>query len=65
MDGHGNSRANVQARAAMQEGAQPGMRWIAEELLRFEREVSVLVVRGVDGAIRTYPLVDNVHEAGI
>jgi len=55
----------TQARAAMQEGAQPGMRWIAEELLRFEREVSVLVVRGVDGAIRTYPLVDNVHEAGI
>jgi len=53
------------AQAALTAAAQPGTRWIAEELLRFEREVSVLVVRGADGAICTYPLVENVHEAGI
>ena len=42
-----------------------GSRWILEEWLPFEREVSVLVVRGVDGASRTYPVVENVHEGGI
>ena len=49
----------------LQQGAQPGMRWIAEEFLPFEREVSMLVVRGGDGAVSTYPLVENVHEEGI
>lgn len=44
---------------------RPGSRWILEEWLPFEREVSVLVVRGVDGASRTYPVVENVHEGGI
>ena len=45
--------------------ARPGSRWILEEWLPFEREVSILVVRGADGASRTYPLVENVHEDGI
>lgn len=44
---------------------RPGARWILEEWLPFEREVSILVVRGADGASRTYPLVENVHEDGI
>lgn len=44
---------------------RPGSRWILEEWLPFEREVSILVVRGADGATRTYPLVENVHEDGI
>lgn len=31
----------------------------------FEKEVSVLVVRGEDGNVRVYPVVENVHEDGI
>lgn len=44
---------------------KPGLRWILEEYLSFEREVSILVVRGADGAMRTYPVVENIHEDGI
>ena len=44
---------------------RPGLRWILEEYLSFGREVSILVVRGADGAMRTYPVVENVHEDGI
>lgn len=42
-----------------------GSRWILEAWLPFERELSILVVRDMDGAVRTYPLVENVHEEGI
>ena len=42
-----------------------GSRWILEEWLPFEREVSILVVRSIDGSMRIYPLVENVHEDGI
>lgn len=42
-----------------------GSRWILEECLSFEREVSILVVRSSDGTMRTYPLVENVHEGGM
>lgn len=44
---------------------RPDARWILEEWLPFERELSILVVRGADGASQTYPLVENVHEEGI
>lgn len=44
---------------------RPDSRWILEEWLPFERELSILVVRGADGASQTYPLVENVHEDGI
>jgi 5-(carboxyamino)imidazole ribonucleotide synthase len=36
-----------------------------EEFLQFEKELSVLVVRGHDGERRVYPVVENLHEAGI
>ncbi|MBA2486806.1 MAG: 5-(carboxyamino)imidazole ribonucleotide synthase [Nitrospira sp.] len=44
---------------------RPGSRWILEEFLLFEREVSILVVRSIDGTMRTYPLVENIHEDGM
>lgn len=50
---------------ALSESARPGMRWIVESLVPFERELSILVVRGVDGQSCTYPLVENEHEEGI
>jgi len=40
-------------------------RWIIEQFLPFEKELSVLVVRGSDGNRRFYPVAENVHEAGI
>lgn len=40
-------------------------RWILEQLIEFERELSVLAVRGSNGECRTYPVVENRHERGI
>lgn len=45
--------------------AHPQHRWIVEQFLPFEKELSVLVVRGSDGDRRFYPVAENVHEAGI
>ncbi len=45
--------------------AQSQHRWIVEQFLPFEKELSVLVVRGADGDRRVYPVVENIHEAGI
>ena len=38
---------------------------IVERVVPFDRELSVLAVRGVDGAFATWPLVQNEHEGGI
>jgi 5-(carboxyamino)imidazole ribonucleotide synthase len=38
---------------------------VLEALVPFDRELSLLAVRGRDGETRFYPLVENVHEGGI
>jgi 5-(carboxyamino)imidazole ribonucleotide synthase len=38
---------------------------VLEGVVRFEREVSVIAVRGRDGETRFYDVVENVHQAGI
>jgi 5-(carboxyamino)imidazole ribonucleotide synthase len=38
---------------------------ILDEAIPFEREVSVIAVRGADGETRCYPPVENVHRGGI
>jgi 5-(carboxyamino)imidazole ribonucleotide synthase len=38
---------------------------VLETLVPFDRELSVLAVRGLDGAIACWPLVENRHEGGI
>ena len=38
---------------------------VLEERVPFDRELSLLAVRGADGDTRFYPLVENVHEGGI
>jgi len=43
----------------------PGPSHVLEERLSFERELSLLAVRGRDGDTRFWPLVENVHEDGI
>jgi 5-(carboxyamino)imidazole ribonucleotide synthase len=50
---------------SVQASAIPGMQWIVEACVPFERELSMLVARGVDGTMIVYPLVENEHEQGI
>jgi 5-(carboxyamino)imidazole ribonucleotide synthase len=38
---------------------------LAEEIVRFDRELSVIAVRGLDGDTRFWPLSENRHRAGI
>lgn len=38
---------------------------ILEQYVQFKREASVIAVRGADGEIRHYPLVENRHRGGI
>ncbi len=38
---------------------------LAEELLRFDRELSIVGVRGADGETRFWPVGENVHRDGI
>ena len=38
---------------------------IAEKLVDYDRELSVLGVRARDGTIRVYPIVENIHRQGI
>ncbi|HEV8329569.1 MAG TPA: 5-(carboxyamino)imidazole ribonucleotide synthase [Nitrospiraceae bacterium] len=54
-----------EVKRAILESARPGMRWIVESLVPFERELSILVVRGADGQSCTYPLAENEHDEGI
>jgi 5-(carboxyamino)imidazole ribonucleotide synthase len=44
-------------------GPDPGQ--VLEGLVPFDRELSLLAVRGRDGDTRFWPLVENVHEGGI
>jgi 5-(carboxyamino)imidazole ribonucleotide synthase len=38
---------------------------IAESFVKFERELSIIAVRGQDGEVRTWPLAENHHHHGI
>lgn len=38
---------------------------IIEQVIAFEREVSVIAARGIDGDVRFYPLAENIHREGI
>ena len=46
------------------EGALDGL-CISEEVVAFEREVSIVAARAVDGAVACYPVVENRHAEGI
>ena len=42
-----------------------GFSLVLESLVEFDREVSILAVRGISGETAFYPLSENVHQAGI
>jgi len=42
-----------------------GVPLILEQFVPFEREVSIIAVRGKDGEVRCWPLTENVHRDGI
>lgn len=64
-DGKGQRRAasHEDCRVAITELA--GQPLIAEKVIPFSRELSILGVRAVTGEIRTWPLVENEHRNGI
>jgi 5-(carboxyamino)imidazole ribonucleotide synthase len=69
-DGKGQWRIDEPSAVAsilpsVQASAIPGMQWIVEARVPFDRELSILVARGVNGQMITYPLVENEHEQGI
>ncbi len=64
-DGKGQARVSspAEARAAFEAiGSRPA---IAEALAPFERELSVVAARSLDGAVKAFPLAQNRHSDGI
>lgn len=64
-DGKGQARIATleEARAAFR--ALRGETCVLEEWLAFERELSVVIARGADGAVAAYPVAENRHREGI
>ncbi|MYH51550.1 MAG: ATP-grasp domain-containing protein, partial [Gemmatimonadetes bacterium] len=63
-DGKGQAVARSRAAAAAAlDALGPGL--IAERFVRFERELSIIAVRGRDGSRVFYPLTENHHRDGI
>jgi 5-(carboxyamino)imidazole ribonucleotide synthase len=56
-DGKGQRRVDV--------GGPLGEGELAEEIVRFDRELSIVAVRGGDGETRFWPLAENEHRDGI
>lgn len=64
-DGKGQFTIRAYEDAEPAWNALGGTRLILEAFVEFGREVSMLAVRGVDGAVAFYPLVENHHREGI
>jgi 5-(carboxyamino)imidazole ribonucleotide synthase len=59
-----SSKDAERLREELERGTSSGP-WVLEQFLPFDKELSVLVVRGADRECRTYPVVENEHDAGI
>jgi 5-(carboxyamino)imidazole ribonucleotide synthase len=67
-DGRGQLRLTAAAELddAIERLSRPaGDRLLAEAEMAFEDEISVIVARGVDGRMATFPVAQNVHDRGI
>lgn len=64
-DGKGQAHVERQVQISDAWDVLDGRESIAEAKVDFRRELSVLGVRGIDGSIRIYPIVENIHREGI
>jgi 5-(carboxyamino)imidazole ribonucleotide synthase len=64
-DGKGQALVREPADAPGAWAALGGVPVLVERFVPFDREVSIIAVRGRDGAFAAYPLVENVHRGGI
>ncbi|MCB0832438.1 MAG: 5-(carboxyamino)imidazole ribonucleotide synthase [Bacteroidetes bacterium] len=64
-DGKGQVRIQTLGEAEEAFEQMGGVPCVLEELLSFQCEVSVVLSRGIDGEISTYPTAENIHTNGI
>jgi 5-(carboxyamino)imidazole ribonucleotide synthase len=64
-DGKGQVRIDEGADAGAELAKLRGEPAVAEELVRFTREISVILARGLTGELRHYPIAENVHRRHI
>jgi 5-(carboxyamino)imidazole ribonucleotide synthase len=64
-DGKGQARIERDGDAEAALAKLRGEPAVAEAVVGFSREVSVILARGMDGAIRIYPIAENVHRRHI
>jgi 5-(carboxyamino)imidazole ribonucleotide synthase len=60
-DGKGQVRIDEHADTAREHGRLRGEPAVVEALVRFKREISVVLARSVNGEIAIYPIAENVH----
>jgi 5-(carboxyamino)imidazole ribonucleotide synthase len=64
-DGKGQILIHTQGEAESAWKTMGGAPSVLEGVVRFEREASVIAVRGQDGEVQFYDVVENVHQGGI
>ena len=64
-DGKGQVRIEEGADANAELVKLRGAPVVAEELVRFKREISVILARGAGGELKIYPIAENVHRRHI
>jgi 5-(carboxyamino)imidazole ribonucleotide synthase len=64
-DGKGQVRIEREADAVELAAKLRGEPAVAEEVVKFTREISVILARGMDGRIEIYPIAENVHRRHI
>jgi 5-(carboxyamino)imidazole ribonucleotide synthase len=60
-DGKGQVKVDTEGDPLVEHAKLRGEPVGAEELVRFAREISVILARGVTGELRLYPIAENVH----
>ena len=64
-DGKGQVRIEPDVDAGAQLARLRGELAVAEEVVKFTREISVILARGLSGEIQIYPIAENVHRRHI
>lgn len=64
-DGKGQRRVETESEAVAAFLSQHGSEMILEKFIAFEREVSVIAARGIDGRVAHYGVIENAHERHI